>query len=66
MKEEEKILQLISETGMTYEEAKNSWALKNWEESRMWANFFNNFINKVRETFQLSTTKFANAKELNN
>ncbi len=48
MEEQEKIIQLICETGMSYEEAKNSWAIKNWEESRIWARFFEEYISKVR------------------
>lgn len=43
MTEQDKIVKIVMETGMTVEEARNSWALKNWEEAEVMMDFFNAF-----------------------
>lgn len=41
-------IKLILETGMTPEEARNSWANKNQKEALVWMEFFNKFKEALR------------------
>lgn len=40
--------EIMVETGLSYEEAKNSWAIKNPKEARELMRFFGEFIETVR------------------
>lgn len=48
MTDEDKIIELISITGMSYEEAKNSWALKNWDSAMKLKEIFDYYTEKIR------------------
>ena len=49
MKTPEQVIKVMMETGISYEEAKESWAVKNWEEATEVIDFFDRYTETIRD-----------------